>query len=103
MFFTVHGRGPLGADRGLLKYNQNTSRGWLIGVIGDRVNDALALKWANVDIRCGSEAGAAQSAAEIVLTGLESSVIVQDIDQWRKIFQRMENSVFCCDVGRNDA
>ena len=53
MFFTVHGRGPLGADRGLLKYNQNTSRDWLNGVIGDRVNDARALKWANVDIAVG--------------------------------------------------
>ncbi|HET8714731.1 MAG TPA: HAD-IC family P-type ATPase, partial [Holophagaceae bacterium] len=65
------------------------ARGHIVGMTGDSVNDAPALKQADAGIAVSGATDAARAASDLVLTAPGLSVIARAVEEARRIFERM--------------
>ena len=71
--------------------NALQKKGHIVGMTGGGVNDALALKQADVGIAVSGATDAARSVADLVLTAPGLSVLVRAVEEARRILERMHS------------
>jgi H+-transporting ATPase len=91
--FTGHGFAQVFPEHKFLIVQTLRELGFKTGMTGDGVNDAPALKRADVGIAVAGATDAARAASDIVLTEEGLSTIIDGLIISRCIFQRMKNFI----------
>ncbi|RYY31464.1 HAD family hydrolase, partial [archaeon] len=91
IIFNAHGFAEVMPEHKFQIVQSLRDQGHVTGMTGDGVNDAPALKRADIGVAVHGATDAAKAAAAIVLTEPGLSVIIDAIFRSRKIFQRMRN------------
>ena len=91
IILNAHGFAEVMPEHKFMIVERLRQQGHVTGMTGDGVNDAPALKRADIGIAVHGATDAAKAAADIVLTEPGLSVIIDAIFRSRKIFQRMRN------------
>jgi H+-transporting ATPase len=89
----AHGFAEVMPEHKFLIVERLMKQGFMTGMTGDGVNDAPALKRADVGIAVEGSTDAARAAADLVLTEPGLAVIIFAVFESRKIFQRMRNYI----------
>jgi cation-transporting ATPase E len=82
--------GRVGPEQKLAIIAALQSRGHTVGMIGDGVNDVLALKQADLGIAMGNGASAARSAAQVVLLDARFSALPAIVAEGRRVIGNIE-------------
>jgi H+-transporting ATPase len=91
IILSSHGFAEVMPEHKYLIVERLQAQGYVTGMTGDGVNDAPALKKADIGIAVFPCTDAAKAASDIVLTTSGLAVIIDAIFRSRKIFQRMRN------------
>ena len=85
--YTIYGRVTPEQKRNIIKALKETKT---VGMIGDGVNDILALKEANCGIALASGVGAARNVSEIVLTDEDFGILPSIVNEGRRVINNIE-------------
>jgi Mg2+-importing ATPase len=83
---TVDAYGRLTPDQKSRLIKALQSKGHVVGFLGDGINDAPALKVADIGLSVDGAAGVAQAAADVILLAPDLEVVADGVEEGRRTF-----------------
>ncbi|WNJ93517.1 magnesium-translocating P-type ATPase [Bosea sp. 685] len=83
---TVDAYGRLAPDQKFKIVKALQARGAIVGYLGDGINDAPALKAADIGLSVDGATGVAQAAADMILLDSDLAVVADGVDEGRRTF-----------------
>ncbi len=83
---SVHAYGRLAPDQKSRIIRALQARGAVVGYLGDGINDAPALKAADIGLSVNGATGVAQAAADMILLDSDLAVVADGVEEGRRTF-----------------